>query len=206
MIVIIDYGIGNLGSVKNMLKKIGYISVISSDIPTISDADRLILPGVGSFNTGMNNIINLGLLDVIRQKVLVDKIPILGICLGMQLLSNRSEEGNVEGLGFIEGETFKLNFPEKDRIMYKVPHMGWNYVELKKQSRLFTDMYPNQRFYFVHSYYLKTNCKNDILTSTFYGMEITSSVEKDNIIGVQFHPEKSHKFGMKLLQNFVELY
>ena len=206
MIVIIDYGVGNLGSIKNMLKKAGGESVISSDVRVISEAGKLILPGVGSFDTGMTNILNLGILDILKRKVMVEKIPLLGICLGMQLLSNRSEEGMVEGLGFINGETVKLDFPESKKRMFKIPHMGWNYVELQKPSRLFSGMYPNPRFYFVHSYSLKVFSDKDILTTTDYGMKITSSVEKDNIIGVQFHPEKSHKFGMKLLKNFIDLY
>lgn len=206
MIVIIDYGVGNIGSIKNMLKKIGKESIISSDINTISKSIKLILPGVGSFDTGMNNIINLKLLDILNYKVLKEKTPILGICLGMQLLSKFSGEGNKKGLGYIDAETVKFDFSDELKKTHKVPHMGWNYVYQKKESRLFHDMYTNPRFYFVHSYHVKVNSHEDILTSTDYGITYTSSIEKDNIIGVQFHPEKSHKFGMKLLKNFVELY
>ena len=204
MITIIDYKTGNLGSIQNILKRIGEESIITSDKAEIARATKLILPGVGAFDTGMNNLIELDLIDILNKKVLVEKTPVLGICLGMQLLSERSDEGSLPGLGWINAETKRFNFV--DTMEYKIPHMGWNFVKQHKESNLFTNMFPDSRFYFVHSYFLKANDPSDILTSTNYEIEFTSGIEKGNILGVQFHPEKSHKFGMKLLKNFVDFY
>jgi imidazole glycerol-phosphate synthase subunit HisH len=202
MITIIDYKTGNLGSIQNILKRIGEDSVITSDKGLIAEATKLILPGVGAFNTGMSNLMELDLVDILNKKVLVENTPVLGICLGMQLLSNKSEEGSLPGLGWINGETRRFNFI--NTLEYKIPHMGWNLVKQKKESKLFTDMFADARFYFVHSYFFMTTDPSDILASTTYEIEFTSAVEKGNIFGVQFHPEKSHKFGMKLLKNFVD--
>jgi glutamine amidotransferase len=204
MITIVDYKSGNLGSIQNMLKKIGEPSIITSEKNDIAIAKKLLLPGVGSFDTGMNNLKNLGLIDILNEKVLIEKIPVLGICLGMQLMSNKSEEGIQPGLGWINAETIRFNF--SNTTEYKSPHMGWNFVFLKKESRLFNGMFPDARFYFVHSYFFKANDTSDILTTTTYEIKYTSAIEKMNILGVQFHPEKSHKFGMKLLKNFVDFY
>jgi glutamine amidotransferase len=203
MIVIIDYGMGNLGSIQNMLKKIGAKGIISSDISDIQKADKLILPGVGAFDNGMKNLQKLELIPILNEKVLVNKTPILGICLGMQLLGKKSEEGQLAGLGWVEAETIKFKFDD-NQANFKIPHMGWNTIQIKKESSLFKNMYENARFYFVHSYHLVCKNKQDVLTETNYGFDFVSSVEKNNIIGVQFHPEKSHKFGMKLFKNFVE--
>ena len=204
MIVIVDYGMGNLGSIRNMIRKVGGKSVITSDKSEIKEASKIILPGVGTFDNAVKNLEKLGLIDIIKEKVLVEKVPILGICLGMQLLTKGSEEGYLEGFGFIDAETKRFNFKDKD---LKIPHMGWNVVKLQKRSRLFEGMENQEnRFYFVHSYYVDCFDKRDILTTTFYGIEFISSFEKENIIGCQFHPEKSHKFGMQLLKNFVEKY
>ena len=204
MTTIIDYRTGNLGSIQNILKRIGEESIITSDKNTIAQATKIILPGVGSFDTGMRNLIELDLVNVLNFKVLEEKIPVLGICLGMQLLSKGSEEGVLPGLGWIDAETRRFNF--LDTQEYKIPHMGWNFVNLKRESKLFHEMYPDARFYFVHSFYFSPNDISDTLTSTSYEIEFTSAVERDNIIGVQFHPEKSHKFGMKLLKNFIDNY
>jgi glutamine amidotransferase len=204
MITVVDYKTGNLGSIQNILKRIGEESVITSDRKEIARASKLILPGVGAFDTGMRNLTELDLLGVLNEKVLIEKIPVLGICLGMQLLSNGSEEGSIPGLGWIDGETKRFKFV--NTLEYKIPHMGWNFVKQQKESNLFNSMFPEARFYFVHSFYFKANDPSDILTSTTYEIEVTSAVEKENILGVQFHPEKSHKFGMKLLKNFVDLY
>jgi glutamine amidotransferase len=204
MVTIIDYKTGNIGSIRNMLKKIGEESVITSQKDEIANATKLIFPGVGAFDTGMRNLKDLDLTDILNQKVLVDKVPVLGICLGLQLMSKMSEEGIQPGLGWINAETIRFNFI--NTAEYKIPHMGWNFVFCKKESQLFTGMFPDARFYFVHSYYFKANDPSDILTSTRYEIEFTSSIEKGNILGVQFHPEKSHKFGMKLLRNFVDFY
>jgi imidazole glycerol-phosphate synthase subunit HisH len=204
MITIIDYKTGNLGSIKNILKRIGEDSAITSDKGEIAEATKLILPGVGAFDTGMKNLAELDLIDILNKKVIVEKTPVLGICLGMQLLSKGSEEGLLPGLGWLNATTVRFRF--LDTQEYKIPHMGWNFVQEHKTSRLFQDMYNDTRFYFVHSYFFRANDPEDILTSTTYEIEFTSAVERGNILGVQFHPEKSHKFGMKLLKNFVDFY
>ena len=206
MITIVDYGMGNLGSVKNMLKKIGETSIISSEKEDIENATKLLLPGVGSFDNAIKNLQELDLIEIIRKKVLLDKTPIMGICLGMQLLTKGSEEGKLEGFGFIDAYAKKFDFSSIKNSL-PVPHMGWNKVYLQKESKLLQEGEEREnRFYFVHSY--AVNCKNkeDILTITNYGYEFVSSFERNNIIGCQFHPEKSHKFGMKLFKNFVENY
>jgi glutamine amidotransferase len=204
VITIIDYKTGNLGSIQNILKRIGEESIVTSDKKVIAEATKLILPGVGAFDTGMKNLLELDLVDILNKKVVEEKTPVLGICLGMQLLSSGSEEGSLKGLGWINASTVRFKF--EDSLEYKIPHMGWNFITQHKTSRLLDGMYPDPRFYFVHSYYFKANNRDDILTSTVYEIEFTSSLERDNILGVQFHPEKSHKFGMKLLKNFVDLY
>jgi len=202
MITIIDYGMGNLGSIVNMIKKIGYKSEITNDISIIETAEKLILPGVGSFDRAMNNLEELNLIDVLKTKVIKEKTPILGICLGMQLMANNSEEGNKNGLGFINGDVKKFSFNEKNKL--KIPHMGWNLIDPQKENPLLVDLNNQSRFYFVHSYYVECKNTEDILTTTNYGFPFVSSFARENIMGVQFHPEKSHKFGMKLLKNFIE--
>jgi imidazole glycerol-phosphate synthase subunit HisH len=204
MITIIDYKTGNLGSIQNILKRIGEDSVITSDKDEIARATKLILPGVGAFDTGMRNLTELNIVEILNKKVIVEKTPVLGICLGMQLLSKGSEEGSLSGLGWIDASTVRFRF--EDSIEYKIPHMGWNFVRQHKKGRLFDNMYPDTRFYFVHSYFFQANDPEDILASTTYEIEFTSAIERGNILGVQFHPEKSHKFGMKLLKNFVDFY
>ncbi len=199
MIIVIDYGMGNLGSIANMIKKVGYKCIITSDLEEIKKATKLILPGVGSFDNGMKNLENLGMIEVLNQKVLVEKTPILGICLGMQLMTKSSEEGNLLGLGWIEADTKKF---VSDTL--KIPHMGWNTIKHQKNSKLFDESENEKRFYFVHSYCVNCNQEVDILTNTNYIQDFVSSFQKENIIGVQYHPEKSHKFGMSLIKNFVE--
>jgi glutamine amidotransferase len=204
MITIIDYKTGNLGSIRNILKRIGEESVVTSDRDEIAKSTKIILPGVGSFDTGMRNLMELDLVGILNQKVQTEKIPVLGICLGMQLLSEGSEEGSHKGLGWIKGENRRFNFMNSTE--YKIPHMGWNFIQQHKESNLFKDMFSDARFYFVHAFYFKANDLSDVLTTTNYEIEFTSAVEQGNIIGVQFHPEKRHKFGMKLLKNFVDFY
>ena len=195
---------GNLGSVKNMLKKVGAIFKVSTSKEDILNASKLILPGVGSFDKGIENLKRLGYFDIIKKKVIEDKIPILGICLGMQLLTNSSEEGESNGFGFVDASSKKFVF-EKDSKL-KVPHMGWNIVKLQKDSTLFKGLDDEIRFYFVHSFAVECNDKADILATTYHGYEFVSIFEKDNIIGAQFHPEKSHKFGITFFRNFVDNY
>jgi len=204
MIVIVNYGLGNLESIRNMLKKVGFESVMSSNPEEIRKASKLILPGVGAFDSGMKNLNELKIIPVLEEEILEKKTPILGICLGMQLLTKKSEEGKMAGLGWIDAETIRFEFHEEEEKL-KIPHMGWNTIKCKKESTLFQDPFPEMRFYFVHSYHVVCQKGDDILTETHYGYDFTSSFQKENIIGVQFHPEKSHKFGMRLLKNFAEL-
>jgi len=203
MIVIVDYGLGNLASVLNMFKKVGEKDVcISSDIELISAADKLLLPGVGAFDAGMQNLENSGLVPLLNKKAIKEKVPVLGICLGMQMLTKRSEEGEKNGLGWIDAETLKLR-PDS-ALKLKVPNMGWNYVNVKRPNPLL-EMDGKNRFYFVHSYYVKCFDESQSLATSNFGIDFTCMVNKDNIFGAQFHPEKSLKFGMKVLENFAKL-
>lgn len=203
MIAIIDYGLGNLGSIYNLIKKIGCDVEVTNDLGNIYKADKLILPGVGNFDAGIRNIREMGLEEILSQKVLIEKCPILGICLGMQLFMENSEEGNQKGLGWIDGDVIKFNFEKQSN--YKIPHMGWNTVAVKKKTLLENNFEQEMRFYFVHSYYAKPIKEENIMLTTQYGIEFASGVCKDNIFGVQFHPEKSHRFGKQLLENFVRI-
>ena len=202
MIAIVDYGVGNLGSILNMFRKIGIEAVVTANPSDIKKADKLILPGVGAFDTAMKNIRDLKLLDVLNQKVIADKTPVIGLCLGMQILTESSEEGKMPGLGWIKGKTIRFRF-EESRNDLKIPHMGWNTVEIKNPSPLVEELDKNSRFYFVHSYHIDCKDKEDVTAVTNYGYDFPSVVKKENIYGIQFHPEKSHKFGMKLLENFA---
>lgn len=202
-ITIVDYGMGNLASIRNMLSRVGQVSLITSDKGAIASARKLILPGVGSFDTAMTNIEKLGLREILDQKVLKEAIPTLGICLGMQLMTRRSEEGALSGLGWIPAETIKFRFdPSMGRL--PVPHMGWNTARATRNHPVFDRELDQPRFYFVHSYYVRCDSRENVLTDTDYGHTFTSAVCRDNIVGVQFHPEKSHRFGMALLRNFSE--
>ena len=205
MLVIVDYGVGNLASIRNMLKKIGVEGVISSRVEDILKADKLILPGVGAFDTCAQKLQESGLLETLQQKVIRDKTPVLGVCVGMQLLTQGSEEGKLPGLGWIKGQIVKF---KKEQLppSFKIPHMGWREVKLNKQSKLFNEMFEEPRFYFVHSYHPVLENPEDALMTADYGYSFVAGMEHDNIMGVQFHPEKSHKFGMKLLDNFVKYY
>jgi glutamine amidotransferase len=205
MITIVDYGTGNLASIANMLKRIGCASVITSDVAQVASASKLILPGVGAFDTGMRNLASLGLIEVLNRKAREEKVPILGICLGMQLFVSGSEEGDLAGLGWIDGRVVRFK-PELSEKNLKVPHMNWNHIDIVKDSKLFSEMHEEPRFYFVHSYHVQLSRDEDLLARTTYGYAFASCVESANIAGVQFHPEKSHKFGMKLLKNFAEKY
>lgn len=204
-VVIIDYGVGNLNSVKNMLKRIGINAKISDSIEDIKTADKLILPGVGKFDYGMEQLNKTGLKDTITNRVMNDKIPILGICLGVQLLTEGSDEGLLPGLGFIKGRTIAFD-KGKLEAEQKIPHMGWSEIKGYSNSLLFKDMYDDPRFYFVHSYHLEIEDPTEVIAKANYGYSFAAGIEKGNILGVQFHPEKSHKFGMKLLENFIRNY
>ncbi len=203
IITIVNYGMGNLGSIVNMLKKVGVQSTIASTEDEIARAERIILPGVGHFDKAIEQIRLLGLLNVLNKKAMGERVPILGICLGMQLLTRGSEEGKLPGLGWVPATTRQFKF-DRDKGL-KVPHMGWNTVFNVNGTPLTRGFDGEFRFYFVHSYYVRVDNEEDSMLKSFYGLEFDSGVHKDNIYGVQFHPEKSHKFGMKLLQNFVEM-
>ena len=203
MIVIIDYGIGNLASVLNMFKKIGIKDVkVSSDKEIIAKADKILLPGVGAFDAGMDNLERSGLIPVLNNKAINEKVPVLGICLGMQLLTKKSEEGVKPGLGWIDAETIKFNLDPALKL--KVPHMGWNYVKVNRPNPLI-DIESKNRFYFVHSYYVKCFNESQSLATSNFGTDFTCMVNKENIFGAQFHPEKSLKFCMKILKIFLKL-
>lgn len=205
MILIFDYGVGNLASIANMLKKVGVKSKISNDEQDLAAADKIILPGVGSFEYGMGQLKSLPSFLKLEEEVLVKKKPLLGICLGAQLLFEKSDEGDAVGLGWVKGTVVRF---DDSRFVHneKVPHMGWNYVKSMKGSTLLNGFDEKVRFYFVHSYHFKLDNVNDGLLSTEYGYEFVAAVEHGNILGVQFHPEKSHKFGLQLLSNFVNNY
>jgi glutamine amidotransferase len=206
MLTIIDYEVGNLASIQNMLNRIGYHdSVITSDIEEISRAEKLILPGVGHFDYGMEHLRKASFWEILNHRVLNDKVPILGICLGAQLLLQHSEEGQLPGLGWIEGKSRR--FDEKSLPSgYKIPHMGWSEVKPLKESKLLEGLSLEQRFYFVHSYHMECDNPDYHLLESVYGYPFIAAVEKENIIGVQFHPEKSHKYGMGILKNFITHY
>tara|TARA_R110000851_G_scaffold303218_1_gene460748 strand:+ start:8849 stop:9472 length:624 start_codon:yes stop_codon:yes gene_type:complete len=207
MISIIDYGVGNLGSVKNMLKFLNIESKIITTSEELSTATKIILPGVGSWDNGVAKLTDSGLLSVLNKRVLSDKVPVLGICLGMQILLDSSEEGHLPGLGWIQGKVKKFNFTPEQQAANKlrIPHMGWNVTHNKKQTSLTQMSDDETRYYFVHSYHAEVANQEHVLMTCNYGYEFTCAIHKDNIWGVQFHPEKSHKFGMALMKLFAEL-
>ena len=206
MVVIIDYNVGNITSIQKMLRKVGCVdAIISCCEDDIKKATKLILPGVGHFDYGMNKLKESGLIDILNKRVLEDKVPVLGICLGAQLLTRGSEEGNQKGLGWIKASTVKFD-KSKLRKELKIPNMGWLDVKFKNEAPLFNNMPENSRFYFVHTYHLKCDIQKDIAVTTEYGYEFTAGVIQNNIMGMQFHPEKSHKYGMQLLSNFINNY
>ncbi len=201
MISIVNYGMGNLGSVVNMFKRIGYPSIIIDKPTELLNAQKILLPGVGAFDNAMKQINDIGFAEVLNKKVLVEKVPILGICLGMQLLTRGSDEGNLKGLGWIEADT--LGFPSIEGL--KVPHMGWNQVIQSSPSVMTNNLIDDTRFYFVHSYRVKVDNEKNSILKCDYGTLFDAAIQKDNIFGAQFHPEKSHKFGMRFLENFAKL-
>jgi glutamine amidotransferase len=203
MITIVDYGMGNLGSVLNMFKKVGAAARISSDLNEISKAEKILLPGVGAFDAAMQRITDAGMKDILTNKAMVEKIPVLGICLGMQLLTQGSEEGILDGLGWIKGKAY--HFHNRIDESLRVPHMGWNTATIQNESELTKNFEGELRFYFVHSYFVLADNPNHSMMKTNYGTSFDSALCQDNIFGAQFHPEKSHKFGMNLFRNFASL-
>ena len=204
MIVIVDYGMGNLGSVLKSIKKINSDVIISRSGEDILKAKKLVLPGVGNFSKGMENLNELNYIDILNDRVLKDKIPILGICLGMQLFASCSEEGGSLGLSWLDATVVRFHIT--DKMKWKVPHIGWNSIQIiKKNDSLLNGINNNDLFYFVHSYHMKCNDKLDILTSTNYDNTFVSSVSRGNICGTQFHPEKSHDNGFNIIKNFISI-
>ena len=201
MIAIVDYGSGNLASISNMFRKIGVEVITTSDHAVIKNASKLVLPGVGAFDTCARKLAESGLADVLNKKVIQQKTPVLGICVGMQLMMERSEEGVLPGLGWVKGSTVKFDL-QKIGERARIPHMGWAEVEVSKSSKLVSDIAVPSRFYFVHSYHVSPENEDDVLIYATHGYRFVAAIEHENICGVQFHPEKSHKFGMRLLENF----
>lgn len=203
-ISVVDYGMGNLGSILNMVKKAGGEAEACSDPGAIAAAEKLILPGVGAFDNGMRKLESLGLIQALNTAVLERKVPILGVCLGMQLFTKSSEEGGLPGLGWFDAKTIRFRFEGADAGL-KVPHMGWNLIETPRPSPLFSDMHPEPSFYFVHSYHVVCARGEDVAATTRYGFRFTSALHRGNIYATQFHPEKSHKYGLKVMANFTAL-
>ena len=201
MIAIIDYDAGNLRSVEKALISLGEDVVVSREADVLLAADKVILPGVGAFGDAMNKLKEYGLVEVIN-KIVAKNIPLLGICLGLQLMFEESDEApGVKGLGLLKGKILRI--PPKEGL--KIPHMGWNSIDIKPQARLFKGIKNNSYVYFVHSYYLKADEEDIVAASTEYSVHIHASVESGNIFACQFHPEKSSDIGLKILKNFAEL-
>ncbi len=199
MICIVDYGAGNIGSVRNMLRKLGLEVIVSSQEKDLRSCEKLILPGVGSFDYAMHNLKKSGLYDLLNELVLYDQKPILGVCLGMHLMTRASEEGVESGLGWIEADVKRFTLDD-----LPVPHMGWNYIKQRQNTTPF-QIDDFRRFYFAHSYYVDCDHQDDIFFETVYGHSFVSAFRRKNIMGVQFHPEKSHMFGKNLFRFFCEL-
>ena len=202
-ISIVNYGMGNLHSVKRKIDKLKVNSVITSDPKKIIESDKIILLGVGHFKRAMKNLSKFDLIDPLNEVALIKKIPVLGICLGMQLMAKKSEEGHVEGLGWLDANVRKMQVD--DTLRFKIPHTGWNKITQSKKSHLMKGIPESSEFYFVHSYHLMSNETSNILNETEYCFKFTSAIEKNNIFGVQYHPEKSHDIGEVLLKNFISL-
>lgn len=201
-IAVVDYGAGNIGSICNIIHKTGADVDVLSSPEGIANADSIILPGVGAFDNAINKLEEGGWVEPLSKYAMVDRKPLLGICLGMQLFTRSSQEGVKKGLGFIDADTIRFSegrMAENQRV----PHMGWNVADVQKENVLFDPNEPEERFYFVHSYHVVCDSQEDVLTTTNYGYDFVSSFQKDNIVGVQFHPEKSHRFGYEFFKRLV---
>lgn len=199
-ISIVDYGVANLGSIRNMLRKLGLEAELVSTPAGVERASKIILPGIGAFDHGMNELAQRGLVEPLRAKATQERVPFLGICLGMQLMGHGSEEGTRPGLDLIAGTCVRFRFPPGHAL--KVPHMGWNEPVPKRPSRLLQGLDAGARFYFTHSFHLVCDDPADVLAAAVHGSEFTAMIERGNVMGVQFHPEKSHRYGMTVLRNF----
>jgi glutamine amidotransferase len=204
LIVVVDLKTGNIRSITKVFERLNAKVKTTSNVEEIESANKLIIPGVGHFGKGMENLHKLNLISCLNMKVQQQKTPVLGICLGMQLFSEYSEEGNVRGLGWISAKVQRFAFPVSNHNL-KVPHMGWNSVRILKDSVLLNKINNGDSFYFAHSYYVSCNSSTDVLCRTNYGVEFDAAIQMDNIYGFQFHPEKSHAKGMKIIDNFISL-
>lgn len=204
MITIIDYGLGNIKAFANLYERLNVKVKIAKESKDLIGADKIILPGVGSFDYAMTRLEESGMKAKLNDLVLVEKIPILGVCVGMQMMGNRSDEGELAGLGWIDGE---VKLFDKTKIPYKTksPHMGWNNISPQKETIILNSLNEESRFYFLHSYYFKCNNEENVLATSEYGEIFACVINKENIYGVQFHPEKSHKWGEQVLRNFERL-
>lgn len=203
MIAIINYGLGNLASIQNMCKRLSIDAVVTNNPEAISNASKLILPGVGHFKRGMENLHQSGLKGLLDHLVLEQKKPVLGICLGAQLMTKHSEEGDVEGLGWVDARTVRFDQSMNEKI--KVPHMGWSEITITNNNPLWSNLPVEPRFYFVHTYHFLFDEKEEVSATASYSYSFACAFQKENIFGTQFHPEKSHKFGMRILENFDQL-
>lgn len=204
MITIIDYGVGNINAFVNVYKRVNVDVKIAKHKADLEGAKKLILPGVGAFDHAMTELNNSGMRETLDKLVLEEKVPVIGICVGMQMLGNNSDEGNLEGLKWIDASVRKFD-ESKIKQVTRLPHMGWNDVTPYKQHKLFEGLENESIFYFLHSYYFECHSENDILATSEYGGRFTSAAVHENIYGVQFHPEKSHHYGEILLHNFAKL-
>ena len=203
MVAVVDYGIGNTGSICKMIEKLGFETCITKNEFEIRDAERIVLPGVGSFDNAAKKLRDTGLISLLSELALQHNKPFLGICLGMQLLFESSEEGIENGLGWIEGKVVKFDLSKMNSE--KIPHMGWNSVDFNPESPLFKDINNEIRFYFTHSFHVTNVNESEVIGMTNFGYDFICAVQKNNIFGVQFHPEKSHRFGLQLMQKFLEI-
>lgn len=201
-VAVINSGVGNLGAIPNMLARLGAVSTVTLDPVEIEAADRIILPGVGSFDAAMRNLNASAVLPLLEDRVIQRGTPFLGVCLGMELLFDRSEEGTLAGLGWIPGEVIRFRFGDVDPPP-RIPHMGWNLVRPRGEVPIFRDLGDRPRFYFAHSFHAKPDDPGDVIATTVYGRPFASAVQRENVIGIQFHPEKSHRFGLAVLRNFL---